>query len=219
MKAMILAAGYGRRLAPLTDETPKPLLPIDGKPLILHQLVRLKEAGIQDVVINLHHLGHLIEACLGDGSTLGLNIQYSREAQLLDTGGGIKKALTMLGDAPFVLCNGDILCDLDFRDLSVPQGEDLGHLLLAPKPDYRATGDFLFKNGRIVARGDDYIYCGISVLDPKLFAQSPEAPFSLADLLFRAAAEGKLSGQAFFGHWTDIGTPDEYARVRGTPAS
>ena len=215
MKAMILAAGMGRRLAPLTNQTPKPLLPIAGEPLLVRQIRQLSQAGYNEIVINLHHLGVQIETTLGDGSALGVNIKYSHEDMLLDTGGGIVKALPMLGNTPFVVLNGDILTDFNFTDLPPAFTADtLGHLVVTGKPASRDHGDFNVSNQRITERGDDWVYCGIAVLDPKLFANAPQGAFSLRDIYFSAIAKSQLSAQIHAGHWTDIGDLNEYAAVR-----
>lgn len=214
---MILAAGKGSRLAPLTESTPKPLLPVLGEPLIFTILNQLKLAGVQDIVINTHHLAEQIESALGDGESVGMRIRYSRETDLLETGGGIKKALPLLRDPIFWLCNGDIYCDFDFTKLPLHLGgSDLAHLVLAPKPSRRETGDFSFSNGRITARGGDYVYGGIATLHRDLFAQSPDGAFSLRDLLFQAVAQGKVAAQVHTSDWTDIGTLADYHRISGS---
>lgn len=211
---MILAAGRGERLRPLTERIPKPLIPIGSEPLIVHQLRWLHRAGIRDVVINLHHLGEEIERALGSGSDLGVRIRYSVEEELLDTGGGIRKALPLLGDEPFVLLNGDIWTSFRFASLTGAH-PPRAHLVLTPTPPSKPHADFHLKDG-LVRRGDgdDLTYCGIAVIDPALFAGSPEGPFSLAELLFQTAADGLLTGEVFDGAWIDIGTPDQLKRVR-----
>jgi MurNAc alpha-1-phosphate uridylyltransferase len=212
---MILAAGRGERLRPLTDHTPKPLLPISGTPLIAHQVGWLADAGIRDIVINLHHLGDAIAATLGDGSAFGVRIAYSREETLLETGGGIVKALPLLGDRPFVILNGDTWTDYPFVQLSKPLGKDLAHLVLTATPSNRTEGDFGLDGDR-VTRGTDrgYVYCGISLLSTLLFDGAPMGPFSLRDLLFDAIAKGRVSGELWKGRWIDIGTHDQLAAVR-----
>ena len=186
---MILAAGRGERLRPLTDHTPKPLLPIAGAPLIAHQVRWLAQAGIRDVVINLHHLGDAIATALGDGGAFGVRIAYSREATLLETGGGIVKALPLLGDQPFVILNGDTWTDYPFAQLSRPLGNDLAHLVLTATPSNRTAGDFGLDGDRVTrATERPYVYCGISLLSTALFDGAPTGPFSLRDLLFDAIA-------------------------------
>lgn len=218
MKAMLLAAGRGRRLAPLTDRTPKPLLPVHGQSLIQRILGRLKQAGIREAVINTHHLAEQIERTIGDGTTIGLPIRYSRESELLETGGGIKKALPLLNAEVFIICNADIYTDFDFAN--TPPGlakGDLAHLVLVPTPASRQSGDFDCSAGRIHSRGSDYVYAGIALIHRDLFIDSPQGAFSLRDLLFAAVENGRVSAQIHRGKWTDIGTPEEYARANAGP--
>ena len=218
MKAMLLAAGRGRRLAPLTDRTPKPLLPVHGQSLIHRILGRLKQAGIREAVINTHHLAEQIERTIGDGTTIGLPIRYSRESELLETGGGIKKALPLLNADVFIICNADIYTDFDFAN--TPPGlakGDLAHLVLVPTPASRQSGDFDCSAGRIHSRGSDYVYAGIALIHRDLFIGSPQGAFSLRDLLFAAVENGRVSAQIHRGKWTDIGTPEEYARANAGP--
>lgn len=214
MKAIILAAGRGARLAPLTDTTPKPLLPINGQPLITRQLKQLRAANITEVVINLYHLGAQIEAALGNGEKFGMQISYSHEQSLLETGGGIKKALPLLMDNEFVVCNGDILTDFDFGTLPKTLGpNDSAHLVLTPTPKTRSQGDFEYSGGRVTSRGNQYVYSGISIFSQKIFAGSPEGAFSTRDLMFDAIAKDQLSAQLHNGAWTDIGTLEDYQKV------
>jgi MurNAc alpha-1-phosphate uridylyltransferase len=216
MKAIILAAGRGARLAPLTDTTPKPLLPIKGQPLIVRQLQQLRAANITHVVINLYHLGDLIERALGNGEKFGMQIAYSREQSLLETGGGIKNALPLLEEEEFIVCNGDIYTDFDFSSLpDTLAPNDTAHLVLTPTPRTRARGDFEYSQGRVTQRGDDFVYCGISIFSQRIFANSPEGAFSSRDLMFEAIDQGQLSAQVHKGQWTDIGTLSDYANVSG----
>jgi MurNAc alpha-1-phosphate uridylyltransferase len=214
VKAMILAAGKGERLRPLTERTPKPLLAVGPSPLIAHQLEWLRDAGVTEVVINLHHLGEQIEAFCGDGRNFGLTVHYSHEDTLLETGGGIVKALPLLGNAPFLVLNGDIYTEFPFSDLpsSPPEWADL-HLLLAPTPAYRFHGDFNSEAHRITGRGDDFVYCGIGVLRSKLFADRRIEPFSLQHTLFQAVEQGRASAQIWDGYWIDIGGHDQLQTV------
>jgi MurNAc alpha-1-phosphate uridylyltransferase len=214
MKTMILAAGRGERLRPLTDRIPKPLAPVAGRPLLAHQLDWLAAGGFQDVVINLHHLGSQIQAAFGDGAAFGTTIRYSPEVDRLETGGGIVNALPLLGDAPFLVLNGDIFTDFPFAALrgALPDDAD-AHLVLTPTPSHRTAGDFEFAAGRVTARGGAYVYCGIAVLHPRLFTGRRAEPFSLRELLFAAIDRGRLSAQVWTGYWTDIGTPDQLAAV------
>jgi MurNAc alpha-1-phosphate uridylyltransferase len=211
---MILAAGRGERLRPLTDHTPKPLLPIAGTPLIEHQVRWLARAGIRDVVINLHHLGDAIAAALGDGHQLGVRIAYSREETLLDTGGGIVRALALLGRDPFAILNGDIWTDFPFAQLRRPLDDALAHLVLAATPAHRSEGDFGLNGERVTRNADrPYTYCGIALLNPALFDSAPTGPFSLREVLFDAVADGRVRGELWGGRWIDIGTPDQLAAV------
>jgi MurNAc alpha-1-phosphate uridylyltransferase len=212
---MILAAGRGERLRPLTDRTPKPLLAIAGLPLIQHQLGWLASAGVHDVVINLHHLGDQIEDRLGDGNQLGVSITYSREDVLLDTGGGIARALPFLGGMPFVILNGDIWTDYPFARLPSSLGDDLAHLVLTDTPAHRSEGDFGLADNRVTRDCErPYTYCGIAVLSRALFDGAPAGPFSLRDLLFRAIEHHAVSGELWRGRWIDIGTPDQWETAR-----
>ena len=214
MKVLILAAGAGKRLLPLTALTPKPLLPVRGTPLIERLILQLRTAGCTDVVINLFHLGEQIANHLGDGSRLGVNITYSRETRELETGGGIVQALPLLGEAPFLIVNGDNLTDFDFRLIPTELGSDLVHLILAPRPEWRTKGDFVFRQGRVIERGNAHVYCGIAVAKPELFANAPAAPFSWNELLFKAVADRRVAGQLHRGQWLDVSTPEQYAGVR-----
>lgn len=217
---MILAAGRGERLRPLTDRQPKPLLPVAGAPLIVHQLRWLRRAGVTEVVVNTHHLAAQVEQRLGTGEAFGLPIRISREAELLDTGGGIRQALPWLGPEPFLVLNGDIWTDYAFAALlTVPvEADALGHLVLTPTPDHLPHGDFhLDAGGRVrrePAAANDLTYCGIARLTTALFDDAPDGPFSLRELYFAAAAAGRLTGERFAGTWIDIGTPGQLARAR-----
>jgi len=214
--AMILAAGRGSRLAPLTDTLPKPLFDIGGRPLIAHQLDRLLRAGIQRVVINLFHLGHLIERALGAGDDFGVEICYSREPEPLETGGGIRFAQPLLGDAPFLLLNGDIWTDFDFCTLpdSLPPSL-LGHLVVTPTPSHRQSGDFGYNHRRVNRLSSDYVYCGIALINPAILGDA-QGPFSLQGPLFAAADAGRLSAQRWAGEWTDIGTIEQLQKARAS---
>jgi len=216
--AMILAAGKGTRLRPLTDKLPKPMIEVQGKPLIERQVLQLKQAGIQHVVINLHHLGHMIEEHLGDGTAYGLRISYSREADLLETGGGVLNALPLIGDSPFWLLNGDIFTDFDFAQLAttLPKAS-LMHLVLTPKPSFRERGDFDYADGWVTRRGDPFVYCGISLLDPGILKaqfSAASGAFSLRDLMFDAVAQQRLSAQIWSGYWIDIGNLEQLQQAR-----
>ncbi|MEJ2453416.1 MAG: nucleotidyltransferase family protein [Candidatus Thiodiazotropha sp.] len=208
MKAMILAAGRGERMRPLTDRLPKPLLPVAGKPLIVHHIERLAASGIRQLVINHAHLGQMIEAELGDGSAWGVNIHYSPEGSALETGGGIFRALPLLGEAPFLVVNGDIWCDIDFSRLGLPQGM-LAHLVLVPNPSHHPRGDFVLQGGRVSdSEGERLTFSGIGVYHPRLFAGCQPGAFPLAPILRKAMAESKVSGIQHPGLWVDVGTAE-----------
>lgn len=213
MKVMILAAGRGERMRPLTDVTPKPLLQVGGRSLIAHHLVNLARAGLHDVVVNTGHLGLQIEQALGDGTGYGLSIRYSREATILDTGGGIFNALPLLGEAPFLVVNGDVFTDYPFERLPrAPAG--LAHLVLVPNPPQHARGDFVLQEGRVLSDGGARLtFSGIGVYRPQLFAECGPAVFPLAPLLRKAMADGQVRGERYHGHWCDVGTPERLAAL------
>lgn len=214
MRAMILAAGKGERMRPLTLHTPKPLIPVAGVPLIEYHLRALTRAGFREVVINHAWLGEKIEAYLGDGSQFGLQITYSAEAQPLETGGGIYRALQYLGDEPFVLVNGDIWTDYDFAALRKPLS-GLAHLVLMSNPEHHPDGDFALQGERVVmpSNSDSLTYTGIAVLHPELFADCAGGAFRLAPLLREAIAHNQVSGEQFAGRWVDVGTQERLATV------
>lgn len=214
MRAMILAAGKGERMRPLTLHTPKPLIPVAGVPLIEYHLRALARAGFREVVINHAWLGEKIEAYLGDGAQFGLQITYSREAQPLETGGGIYRALQYLADEPFVVVNGDIWTDYDFAGLRKPL-TGLAHLVLMSNPEHHPEGDFSLQGERVVmpSTSDSLTYTGIAVLHPELFADCAGGAFRLAPLLRQAIAQDKVSGEQFTGHWIDVGTEERLAAV------
>lgn len=208
MKAMILAAGRGNRLRPLTDTLPKPLVPVLGKPLIQYHIENLKAAGINDIVINLAHLGEQIENYLGNGQAFGVNIEYSWEKEMpLEVGGGIFNALPLLGPAPFMIVNGDIWTDFPFAKLPKTL-TGLAHLILVDNPSHNETGDFALTNeGKLqnhIMR--PFTYSGIAVLSPALFANCQKGAFRLAPLLHEALTQDALYGEHYTGRWTDVGT-------------
>lgn len=208
MKAMILAAGRGERLRPLTDVTPKPLLRYQGKPLIEYSLERLQQAGFTDVVINVAHLGgQIIEHC-GDGQRWHLNICYSDEgAQALETAGGIAKALPLLGLQAFIVVNADVVCDFPLADLR-NKAVDLAHLVMVKNPNHHQQGDFgIDELGRLSSQvAEKYTYSGIGIYHPDLFAGIPAEPLKLRPVLDQAIQQQRLSGQLFEGRWEDVGT-------------
>ena len=216
---MILAAGRGKRLRPLTDQIPKPLVPLCGKPLIEYHLEKLAQAGVKEVVINHAWLGSKIEQTLGDGSRWDLKIHYSAEPEGgLETAGGIINALPLLGDAPFLVVNGDVFCEMDFNDLvsiakvlaktDLENNDDvfLGHLVLVPSPEHNPTGDFGLDNENQVLSEGEFTFAGLSVLSPKLFADMDVDFIPLAPILRQAMQKGKISGQLEKSFWSDIGT-------------
>ncbi|QQE89264.1 N-acetylmuramate alpha-1-phosphate uridylyltransferase MurU [Azotobacter chroococcum] len=214
MKAMILAAGKGERLRPLTLHTPKPLVRAGGVPLIEYHVRALAAAGFRELVINHAWLGAQIEAYLGDGARFGVSIAYSAEGEPLETGGGIHRALPLLGEAPFLLVNGDIWTDYAFAGLRRPLA-GLAHLVLVDNPAHHPEGDFRLEDGRACARGEQagLTYSGIAVLDPALFAGCRPGAFKLAPLLLAAMAEGQVGGEHFRGRWVDVGTHERLAEV------
>jgi MurNAc alpha-1-phosphate uridylyltransferase len=213
---MILAAGRGERLRPLTDDVPKALVAVAGKPLIVWQLERLAAAGFRDVVINVSWLGQAIESRLGDGGVLGMRIAYSREAEALESAGGIAQARALLGPAPFALVNADLWCDYDLSRLRARRlGGDLAHLVLTANPPHHPRGDFALHGDRAGNAGAPrYTYTGISLIDPALVAPvvaGAKAP--VAPLLRAAADAGRLSGELHAGVWRDAGTAERVAEL------
>lgn len=215
MKAMILAAGKGERMRPLTLHTPKPLVRAADTPLIEFHLRALVEAGIRELVINHAWLGQQIEDHLGDGARFGLSIRYSAEGEPLETGGGIFRALPLLGDEPFLVVNGDVWTDFDFRRLRQPL-HGLAHLVLVDNPAHHPRGDFRLEGERVsdALEGEPSLtYSGIAVLHPRLFADCQPGAFKLAPLLRQAMAAGLVSGEYFAGRWVDVGTHERLAEV------
>lgn len=207
MKAIILAAGRGERMRPLTDHTPKPLLPAGGKPLIMYHIENLARAGILDLVINHAHLGHMIERALGDGSRFGARIHYSPEVKALETGGGIFRALPFLGPDPFLVVNGDVWTDYEFSQLG-QVSVDLAYLVMVDNPPHNPRGDFnLVGNVVEPCRNSCLTFSGIGLYRPELFAGCVEGTFPLAPLLRKAMASKRVSGEHYRGRWFDIGTP------------
>lgn len=208
MKAMILAAGKGQRMRPLTLHTPKPLLKAGAHSLIERQISLLVAAGYHELVINHHWLGEQIIAALGDGHQLGAQISYSAEEQALETGGGIQRALPLLGSQPFVVVNADIWTDYDYQQLGQqPASGRLAHLVMVDNPPHNPAGDFALEHGLLSPLGSNKLtYSGIAVLHPQLFANCAPGVLRLADLLLPAMAQGLVSGEHFGGRWLDVGT-------------
>jgi MurNAc alpha-1-phosphate uridylyltransferase len=215
MRAMILAAGRGERLRPLTDTTPKPLLDIDGKSLIEHHIEKLAQAGFRELVINLAHLGDVIRDTLGDGSTWGLNIHYSQEPPgALDTGGGIQQALPLLGDSPFAVINGDVFSQYPFARLRAIKC-DHAHLILVPNPAHNPEGDFVLHGGHVTQKGEPrHTFSGISVYHPRFFESAPAGNFSVVPMLQTAMALQQVTGEFYKGVWYDIGTLERLETLR-----
>jgi MurNAc alpha-1-phosphate uridylyltransferase len=223
---MILAAGRGERMRPLTDHTPKPLLAVGGKPLIVWHIERLRAAGFNHIVINHAHLGHRIEEALGDGAAFGVAIDYSREVSALETAGGIATALPLIAADAFAVVNGDIYCDYDFSRLAEPlarlaAGHDQAHLVLVDNPPHHPDGDFVLDGGRVSGADSPLTphparltFSGIGVYHRALLAHTPageKAP--LAPLLRLAIDAGRVSGEHFGGRWVDVGTPARLAAL------
>lgn len=204
---MILAAGRGERLRPLTDTTPKSLVEVAGRSMLERHLENIRDAGIGDVVINLGWLGEQIEQRVGNGSGFGVNVRYSREGEnVLETGGGIHHALAMLGDKPFLVVNADIVTDMPFTDISLSD-DCLGHLVLVPTPRYRDRGDFDLEQGVVVnGRTPALTFSGVAVYRPAFFGDCTAGRFPLAPMLREAADAGRLQGTLYEGRWADIGT-------------
>jgi MurNAc alpha-1-phosphate uridylyltransferase len=222
VKAIVLAAGRGERLRPITDTTPKPLVPVGGKPLIVYHLEALLKAGIQDIVINLSWLAERIRSTLGNGSAYGVRIAYSDEGPLaLETGGGIFNAFPLLGPDPFMVVNGDIWTDMDFSHILDGWEDDvrsgaLARLMLVPNPTQHPHGDFGLDNDVVVERESNrFTYSGVGVYTPDLFSGCEPGKFPLLPLLKRAMAAGQLRGELHRGEWCDVGTPERLAQLDG----
>jgi N-acetyl-alpha-D-muramate 1-phosphate uridylyltransferase len=209
MKAMILAAGRGERMRPLTEHLPKPLLCIAGKPLLQYHVEALAAAGVRELVINHAFMGEMIEDYFGDGGFLKVEISYSAEANKpLETGGGILRALPLLGDGPFIVVSADVWTDYDFSRLP-EEPEGLAHLVLVNNPEHHPGGDFQLKGDKVEDAGEQrYTYSGIGVYLPELFADTEESVFRLAPLLRAAMQKDLVSGELYTGEWLDIGTPE-----------
>jgi len=209
VKAMVMAAGRGERLRPLTDTVPKPLAPVAGKPLILYHLEALAKAGIQDVVINLSWLGDRIKAALGDGHDYGVRIHYSEEGPVpLETAGGIFNALPLLGPRPFLVVNGDVWTDIDFGRLVLDDAAD-ACVVLVPNPAHNSRGDFALDGDVVIERDgvrQSYTYSGVGVYRPEFFSGCSPGKFPLLPLLKRAIAAHRLRGQMHQGEWFDVGS-------------
>ena len=213
MRAMLLAAGRGERMRPLTDATPKPLVRVGGRALIDWHLRALARAGVREVVINLSWLGAQLRAALGDGQAYNLRISYSEEGPVpLETGGGIFRALPLLG-SPFLVVNGDIFTDIDFGALALESAAD-AHLVLIPNPPHHPRGDFGLEGGRLVQRDSErFTYSGVGLYRAEFFAGCEPGRFPLLPLLNRAIARGRVCGHVHHGEWCDVGTPERLAQL------
>jgi len=225
IKAMILAAGRGERMRPLTDRLPKAMIEAGGRPLIVHLIERLAGAGFAELVINVSHMGETIERGLGDGARLGVRIAYSREATALETGGGIAYALPLLGDGPFVAVNCDVYSDFDFARLRtaadfLSDRNGAAHLVLVDNPAHHLAGDFCLGAGQITTEGENRLtFSGIGVYAPALFAGVERGTrCQLAALLRPAIARGEVGGEHYRGLWMDVGTPLRLAMLERTLA-
>ncbi|MEW6444833.1 MAG: N-acetylmuramate alpha-1-phosphate uridylyltransferase MurU [Pseudomonadota bacterium] len=210
MKAMILAAGKGERMRPLTYETPKPLLSAGGKPLIVHHIEQLADSGFREIVINTAHLGAKIHATLRTGSRWGVRISYSHEGLSgLETAGGMNRALPLLGKQPFLTINADIWTDYPLEKLKFPI-TGLAHLVLTRNPEHNPQGDFFISPSGVIENSGEamHTYTGIAVLSPSIFDKLPIGTAKLAPLLRNAASKEKVSGELYLGAWDDIGTPE-----------
>lgn len=215
MRAMILAAGRGERLRPLTDTVPKALVEVGGKPLIVHAIERLRAAGIRDLVVNLAWLGGQIRERLGNGGVLDVSITYSDEGDAaLETAGGIVNALPLLGGEPFWVVNADVLCDYSFPAVTL-EADDLGHLVLVDNPDHKEAGDFVLQDDRVREDGETSLtYAGIGLYRPDFFAGETVERKPLLPLLQRWIAANRLSGEHYRGEWHDAGTPERLVAAR-----
>lgn len=220
MKAMILAAGLGTRMRPLTDHTPKPMLPVLGKPLIAYHLEKLAAAGIKDIVINCAYLGEQIREFVGDGARWNSHVFFSREIEPLETGGGIFQALPLLGNDPFLVINADVWLDYPLWELVTHDYPAMAHLVLVPNPPHHKKGDFLLENGQWVNAIDEHIdaqesytFSGLSVLRPQLFAGKLPGKFPLAPLLREAITKRQVTGELFDGYWQDVGTVERLQQL------
>ncbi len=220
MKAMILAAGRGERMRPLTDHTPKPLLMVGNMRLIEYHLYKLAENNFNEVVINIAHLGDQVQAILGDGRAYGLTIHYSNEGhEALETGGGIVNALALLGEQPFLVINGDIWCDYPFVTKTIAD-EDLAHLVLVDNPEHNPQGDFSFENKRVAPGNYNKLtFSGIAYYRPEFFSGYTSGKFPLLPLLQNAINAGRVSAEHYRGEWHDVGTPQRLQQLTAQLAS
>jgi len=214
MKAMILAAGRGERLRPLTDETPKPLIKVAGKSLIEYHLQNLAAAGFREIIINTAWLAEKIHAQLGDGTNYGVTIQYSDEGEALETAGGIINALPLLGEKPFLVVNGDIWSDFDFSTLAELNNSTQAHLVLVNNPDHNQKGDFALQDRLIKNTGNPmYTFSGIGIYSARFFAEQQPGPLPLAPIIRSKCETDLISGQYYQGLWTDVGSIERLQKL------
>jgi N-acetyl-alpha-D-muramate 1-phosphate uridylyltransferase len=215
MRAMILAAGRGERMRPLTDVTAKPLLTVAGKPLVQYHIENLARAGFTEIVINLAWKGGMIRAALGDGRRFGVSITYSDEGEAaLETGGGVLKALPLLGPGPFILLSGDVYTDYPLaRCATLPAPGDVAHFVVVPNPDFHTRGDFALHDGRLRRAGETFTYANVGIVRPEFFQACAPGCFPLAPLMFDWIDQGKVSGELYRGRWFNIGTPEQLAAL------
>ena len=222
MKAMILAAGLGTRMRPLTDHTSKPMLRVAGKPLIEYHVLNCVRAGITEIVINHAYLGEQIESYLGDGKRFGCTFEYSREDEPLESGGGIFRALPLLGDRPFIAMNADVWTDYpleklldDVLEISLEKKTALAHLVMTDNPPQHPRGDFYLREGLLgeAGEGNRLTWTGLRVINPALFSGCSDGVFSIVPLLKQAMAMGLVSGEYYGGRWFDIGTPERLREI------
>ena len=213
-RAMILAAGRGERMGELTAGVPKPLLQVAGHYLIEYAIVQLKRAGVTEIVINVSHLAEQIQDALGNGARYGVNLLYSVEKERLETGGGILKALPLLGAAPFILLSADVICDYPLTQLPINTLKGLAHLVLVPNPLYHPQGDFGLANGYLnLTTKPAYTFANISVLHPDLFAAAEPGHFRLSKLLLPAVTQTQVTGELYTGQWFNVGTKEDLTAV------
>lgn len=213
MKAMILAAGHGQRMRPLTDHLPKPLVTLMGKPLIVHHLEKLAAADIRDIVINVSHLGEQIQHALGNGNDYGVSITYSFEPEPLETGGGIYQALPLLGDAPFLVISADLYMDYPLLELKQHRLEGLGHLVLVPNPTFNPKGDYSLSPDGKLNNAAAHTYASFGILHPDLFKNCSPGKYSVTPLIREATEKSQFTGELFTGYWHNIGTIKQLVEI------
>jgi MurNAc alpha-1-phosphate uridylyltransferase len=208
MRAMILAAGAGKRMGDLTLATPKPLLKVAGQYLIEYSIAALAKSGIEEIVINICHHAELIKQTLGNGQRYGVKLIYSVEETALETGGGICQALSLLGSDPFLVVSADIITDFPLQSLPSTL-QQLAHIVLVDNPPYHPRGDFSLNNHQVGMHGSLFTFANVSIINPRLFDDCQPGFFRLGDLLKKAANSGLVTGEHYTGMWFNVGTPDD----------